>query len=156
MTLKAARFQTWMAVAIAVLSCGAGLAEAKNLVRVAIPSDDVLHDPLYVDADSIRWKNDVVSFTYVLDVPLLGKAGEPPRFRSNEFETVIDCVAQTISTGDAVVYSGPAATGDMIFGQVATAEEKRPVKVDMRRYSTFGYLYRHVCERSRRGSKAAR
>lgn len=156
MKVHDARLRAWAVFAIAVASCEAQPAQAKNLVRVAIPPEDTLHDPLYVDADSLRWRGDLVSFNYILDVPILGKMGEEPRFRSNELEAAIDCVAQTISTGDAIAYSGRAATGDMMYGQVATAEEKRPVKIDMRLHSTFGYLFRHVCERSRQRTQSSK
>ncbi len=54
-------------------------------MRVAIPEKD-FHDPLYVDAQSILWNGSVVTFTCVLDVPILGQAGEQPRFRSNGIE----------------------------------------------------------------------
>ena len=134
------------AIAIALSVCCA--VDAKNVVPVAIAADD-FHDPLYVDADSIRWKGDVVTFKYVLDVPILGTAGTvtAPRFRSNEIEAVIDCAAQTISILEPITYSGRAATGDMGFGFVSNAEERRPERIDMRKGSTSGYLYRHLCKR---------
>jgi hypothetical protein len=135
------------AMAVALSVCCA--ADAKNVVPVAIPADD-FHDPLYVDADSIRWKGDVVTFKYVLDVPILGSGGgtvTAPRFRSNEIEAVIDCAAQTISILELITYSGRAATGDMGFGFVSNAEERRPERIDMRKGSTSGYLYRHLCKR---------
>jgi len=134
------------AIAIALSVCCA--VDAKNVVPVAIAADD-FHDPLYVDADSIRWKGDVVTFKYVLDVPILGTAGTvtAPRFRSNEIEAVIDCAAQTISILELITYSGRAATGDMGFGFVSNAEERRPERIDMRKGSTSGYLYRHLCKR---------
>lgn len=141
---RVSRVRGWVLASLAVVSCAGAHADTKRLVRVAIPPED-FHDPLYIDVDSIQRKGDSVSFRYVLDVPILGKEGEDPEFRSNEIEAVIDCTAKTISLGDAIVYSRRAAKGDMIFGQVATSEEKQPRRVDMRRHSTFGYLYRHVC-----------
>jgi hypothetical protein len=140
------RVRAWALVSAAVVFCGSGQAHAKSLVRVQIPPED-FHDPLYIDGDSIQRSGDLVRFSYVLDVPILGKVGADPAFRSNEVEAVIDCAAKTISLGDAITYSGRAATGDMIFGQVATSADKQPRRVDLRRYSTFGYLFRHVCGR---------
>ena len=144
--------RAWALVSIAVVSCGWGQADAKNLVRVEIPPED-RHDPLYIDGDSIQRSGDSVRFSYVLDVPILGKAGADPAFRSNEVEAVIDCASKTISLGDAITFSGRAATGDMIFGQVATSADKQPRRVDLRRHSTFGYLFRHICGRLADGTK---
>jgi len=147
------RFSSWKVCAIALVLGSCGTAHARNLARVAIPVEDTLHDPLYVDMDTVQWNGAVVGFNYVLDVPLLGTAGSEPRFRSHEIEAKIDCTAKTISVGDLIAYSGRAATGDMIFGQVTTAEDKLPTKIDMRMHSTYGYLFRHLCERARKGAK---
>ena len=70
-----------------------------------------------------------------------------PRMRSNEIEAIIDCSARTISILELITYSGRAATGDMGFGFVSTAAERRPERIDMRKGSTSGYLYRHLCKR---------
>lgn len=139
------RLLWWGVVLVAALACEA--VHAKDLVRVAIPAEDY-HDPLYIDAHSIHWDGNVVQFRYVLDVPILKMAGAARRFKSNEIEAVIDCMRRTISIGDVATYSDRAATGDITSTYSATAAEQRPARIDMRRYSTNGYLYRHFCQRS--------
>jgi hypothetical protein len=122
-----------------------GTANAKDLVRVAIPTED-FHDPLYVDSGSIRWNGGVVRFKYVLDVPILGDAAGPRRYKSNEIEVIMDCSRQTIAVQDLIAYSGVRATGDMIGGHSATQAERQPRRIDMRKGSTLGYLFRHLCK----------
>jgi hypothetical protein len=145
---RLAGFGGWSVLAIAVALGCAGTADARNLVRVAIPEKD-FHDPLYVDAQSILWNGSVVTFTYVLDVPILGQAGEQPRFRSNGIELKMDCVERTKSLISLTTYSGRAGTGDEMAGFVANAEERVPERIDMRPGSTLGYLFRHLCKRAR-------
>jgi hypothetical protein len=140
------RVHGWTVLAIALALSAGAAADSKGLVRVAMPAGD-FHDPLYVRSDSIHWKGAVVSFNYVLDVPILGKSAEPPRFRSNEIEAIIDCAAQTISYISAFTWSGAAGTGEMGFGYAMTAQERRPERIDMRAGSTNGYLFRHLCKR---------
>ncbi len=116
---------------------------ARSLRRIVISIED--HDPLYVDTQSIRRTDSVVSLTYVLDVPILGKAGAERRFRSNQIELVVDCARKTAVIGNITAFAGVAATGNVTGRYSPTKEERVPESIDMRKGSTFGYLFRHIC-----------
>lgn len=116
---------------------------ARQMVRISIPSAD--HDPLYVDAQSIRRAASLVHFRYVLDVPVFGEAHSVKRFRSNAMDATIDCARQTGSIARVTEYSERAGAGNMRRQASLKPDERAPFPIDMRAGSTFGYLFRHLC-----------
>jgi hypothetical protein len=139
-------FTTSVAVSLAIVASPfACLSEAKEfaLVQLPIPRDD--HDPLYIRQQTIKWAGSVVRFKYVLDVPILGDAGGVRRFKSNEVEGTMDCARRTFAIGTVTTYSGTAATGEAIYGYTPKPGEQPPKRIDERKGSTFGYLFRYLC-----------
>lgn len=135
-------FLNLAAFVFATLFAG-GNAMARNLKKLPIPGDD--HDPLYVDAASIVKKDGIVHFKYVLDVPVFGEAYAVRRYRSNEMEATVDCDRQMFSASGVTAYAGVAATGNVTGIYLSSKEERTPVRIDMRKGSTTGYLARFLC-----------
>lgn len=140
--LRPARFR-YLFIGLACLVVFSLRAGEKDLIPMSIPRDD--HDPLYIERQTIQRTGAIVSFRYVLDVPILGDAGGVQRFRSNEVEGTIDCARRTFRTGTVTAYSGVAATGDATGGYTPKPGESPPSAVDERKGSTSGYLYRYLC-----------
>lgn len=119
----------------------------------AVPAPD--HDPLFVDRSTIRWSGNSVSFLYVLNVQIaLDGSSAPRRWKSNEIETTIDCVARTYSIGSVRAHSGPAATGSRTGGYSPTREERRAEPIV--RGSTWHHLAAYLCSQRRIASEADR
>jgi len=117
-----------------------GQGGARNLVAVTAPG----HDPLFVDAASVRRQGSVVSFKYVLDVfaPPEGNAAAGA-WRSNEIEARIDCALKTFFISRLVAYPGPKASGAATAVHSFLPADQRSEKIGPK--STFAYLADHLC-----------
>ena len=130
--------------ALAGSSLQAGAQDGRRqLVAIEAPQ----HDPLYLDAASLRRNGTAVTFKYLLDVmapPEEGaKPSTPREWRSNEIEATIDCRKHTVLVRRLVAYSGPRATGAATAVHSFNAPGLKAEPITPK--STFAYLEPHVC-----------
>ena len=119
---------------------GAAPAHARSLVSVPAPQ----HAPLFVDAESVRRRDSIVSFKYLLDIAPGADASDPGESgRSNEIEASIDCNRRTVMVRRLVVYSGTRGSGSPIASRTFLAPGARPEGIAPK--STFAYLEAHLC-----------
>jgi TPR repeat protein len=131
-------------VQIAILAVfGSIEVRADDLARVSIPLVD--HDPLYIERDSISRHGDLIEFRYVLDVPILGAAGQEQQFRSNEVTASLDCAHETMSITELSAYTGRAKSGRLVDTVSEGQSDREPKPIDFRKGSTSGYLARYLC-----------
>jgi len=132
-----------VACACAAFSGPTGAARPPERQLVAILASG--HDPLYLDAASVRRNGARVSFKYLLDVPAPPDEGqEPTAWRSNEVEAVIDCSRRTVEVHRLVTYSGPRGTGAVTAVHGFRAPNREPEPITPK--STFAWLEAHVCK----------
>jgi hypothetical protein len=117
---------------------------ARRLIAVEAPR----HDPLFIDAASLRRNGTTVTFKYLLDVAAPPEEGtkpsaKPPEWRSNEIEASIDCRQRTVLVRRLVAYSGPRGTGTATAVHSFTAPGLKAEPIEPK--STFAYLEPHVC-----------
>jgi hypothetical protein len=130
-----------LGLACLVIGSGLAFAEPGKLRAVATAPE---HDPLFIDESSIKRSGPIVTFRYVLNVPVAFEApAASRRWRSNEMGAVLDCRARTYVIADVVAHSGPGATGNIVGRHSATAAERIPAPIVAT--STFDYLARQVC-----------
>jgi hypothetical protein len=133
-------------LALACSAIAAGSPEAaqspRRLVAIIVPD----HDPLFVDADTVRRNGASVSFKYILDVlaPPAQEGAKPTEWRSNEIDATIDCRRRTVVVRRLTAYSGPRATGAATAVHTFMASGLKPEPITPK--STFFYLAEHVCE----------
>jgi hypothetical protein len=114
--------------------------DERQLVAILAPA----HDPLYLDAASLRRTGTRVSFKYVLDVPAPPEEGhKPSAWRSNEIEAVIDCATRTVEVRKLIAHPGPRASGAATAVHTFDAPGRKPEPITPN--STFAYLEAHVC-----------
>jgi hypothetical protein len=136
-------------VALACVLAGSSLAAcaqdgARRLIAIEAPR----HDPLFIDAASVRRNGTTVTFKYLLDVAAPPDEGstpsaQPPQWRSNEIDASIDCRQHTVRVRRLVAYSGPRGTGTATAVHSFTAPGLKAEPITPR--STFAYLEQHVC-----------
>ena len=115
-------------------------ASARRLIQIMVPQ----HDPLFLDAASMRRNGTRVSFKYVLDVLApKDEDSKPSIWKSNEIEATIDCRSRTVSVRKLTAYSGPRASGTATAVHTFTAPGIKPEPIAPN--STFAYLETHVC-----------
>jgi len=145
MNLKRSSLRCAVGLACLVIGSGVALAQPSQLRAVATAPE---HDPLFIDESSIKRSGSIVTFRYVLNVPVAFEApAATRRWRSNEMGAVIDCRARTYVINDVVAHSGPGATGNIVGRHSATPAERAPAPIVAT--STFDYLARQVCSASR-------
>jgi len=126
--------------AIAICLPSISIGAERELVRVDAPG----HDPLFVDAASIKRTGSVVSFNYVLDVLAVAEGRSVPGgWKSNEVAATIDCSRNNFASSKLIAYTGPRATGSITGTFNFTAAEQAPEKIIPR--ATTAYLATHVC-----------
>jgi hypothetical protein len=134
-------------VALACVLAGSSLlACAQDGARRLIAIEAPRHDPLFIDAASVRRNGTTVTFKYLLDVaaaPDEDKPSAPPEWRSNEIDASIDCRQHTVRVRRLVAYSGPRGTGTATAVHSFTAPGLKAEPITPR--STFAYLEQHVC-----------
>jgi hypothetical protein len=119
-----------------------GVASERELVQVQAPE----HDPLFVDAGSVKRNGSVVSFNYVLNVLAVAEGRfVPGGWKSNEVSATVDCSKNTFASSKLVAYSGPRATGSITGTYQFTVAEQAPDKIIPK--ATTAYLAAHVCPR---------
>ena len=122
-----------------VLSPVSSAAERK-LVQILAPE----HDPLFVDAVTIKRSGPVVSFNYVLNVLAAAEGRSVPgSWKSNEVAAAVDCSRNTFKTYKLIAYSGPNATGYVAGTAELSAAERKPERIVPK--STTAYLAAYVC-----------
>lgn len=133
-----------LALAAALPALGPAAAAADSPRRL-IAIDAPQHDPLYLDAGSLRRNGDTVSFRYVLDVlaPPAEEGARPTEWRSNLIDATIDCRRRTVTVRRLTAYSGPKASGTATAVHSFAAPGLKPERITPR--STFAYLEAHVC-----------
>jgi len=138
-----ARTRTGAIVAAVLLACPAPIAAqepARRLVAITAPQ----HDPLYLDAATIKRNGANVSFKYLLDVLApLEEGAKAQDWRSNEIEASIDCRKRTVIVRSLVAYSGPRGAGSATAVHSFTGPGIKPEPIAPN--STFAYLEGHVC-----------
>jgi len=126
------------AIVIAVMPLSSNA--SSRFVRVQTPQPDTLA----IDESSIRKSDDVITFTYVLDVPAVAEGvSVPAGVKSNEVEMAIDCGRNTYSLLRIIAHTGPGATGNIATSYVVPAHERQIEAIPSK--STFAYLAAHVC-----------
>ena len=141
--------QKLTAVALACALAGVSLAaHAQDGARKLIAIEAPQHDPLYIDAASLRRNGTAVTFKYLLDVLAppdddATPSAKPREWRSNEIEATIDCRKHTVLVRRLVAYSGPRGEGAATAVHSFTAPGLKAEPIAPK--STFAYLERHVC-----------
>ena len=131
---------TLIALAGAGLAAHAATDAARRLIEIKAPQ----HDPLFLDAATLKRNGSTVSFKYLLDVLSPPDEDAKPReWRSNEIEASIDCHSRTVVVRRLVAYSGPRGTGAATAVHSFMAPGVKPQPIEPR--STFAYLESHVC-----------
>ncbi|MPZ43454.1 MAG: hypothetical protein GEV05_08645 [Betaproteobacteria bacterium] len=123
-------------------------AETQNAARQLVAIKAPQHDPLYLDAASLKRNATAVTFKYLLDVPAPPEEGAKPpatspQWRSNEIEATIDCRKHTVLVRRLVAYSGPRGTGTATAVHSFTGPGLKAEPITPK--STFAYLEQHVC-----------
>jgi hypothetical protein len=133
-----------VAFACTLTSFGTHAAEPSQS-RPLIAIDAPRHDPLFLDAASLRRNGTAVSFKYLLDVlaPPAEEGVKPSGWRSNEIEATMDCRKRTVLVRRLVAYSGPRGTGTATAVHSFTSAGAKPEAITPN--STFAYLEAHVC-----------
>jgi hypothetical protein len=145
-TLKAQKLAT---AALACALAGASLpARAQDGARRLVAIEAPQHDPLFVDAASLRRNGTAVTFKYLLDVLAppdedAKPSNTPRQWRSNEIEATIDCRKHTVLVRRLVTYSGARGTGTATAVHSFTAPGLKAEPIAPK--STFAYLEQHVC-----------
>lgn len=123
----------------------AAQAAEPNQPRQLVAIDAPRHDPLFLDAASLRRNGTTVSFKYLLDVlaPPTEEGAKPSEWRSNEIEATLDCRKRTVLVRRLVAYSGPRGTGSATAVHSFTTPGAKPEAITPN--STFAYLEAHVC-----------
>ena len=140
---NAAKVRTIAIVAAVLLACPVRIAAqepARRLVAITAPQ----HDPLYLDAATVKRNGATVSFKYLLDVlspPEEG--GKAQDWRSNEIEASIDCRKRTVTVRRLVAYSAARGAGSATAVHSFTGPGIKPQPIEPN--STFAYLEGHVC-----------
>jgi hypothetical protein len=129
-----------LACALPGLAAHASADAARSLVEIKAPQ----HDPLFLDAATLKRNGSTVSFKYLLDVlSPPDEDAKPRQWRSNEIEASIDCRNRTVVVRRLVAYSGPCGTGVATAVHSFMSPGVKPEPIEPK--STFAYLESHVC-----------
>ena len=138
-----ARARTITLVAAALLASPAPVAAqepARRLIVITAPQ----HDPLYLDAATVKRNGATVSFKYVLDVQAPAEdSAKPAAWRSNEIEASIDCAKRMVTVRRLVAFSVARGGGSATAVHSFTGPAIKPQPIAPN--STFAYLESHVC-----------
>lgn len=111
----------------------------RKLLSIAAPQ----HDPLFVDADSVQRRGDMIQFKYLLDVLAPDENGTPSIWKSNEVEASMDCARRTVMVRKLTAYSGRRGSGNATAVHTLASAAAKPEPITPK--STFAYLESHLC-----------